>query len=164
MRRRLGWVLVIVAALAAFNQTPSAQIAADAKSSSAQESKTLVGAWFITVTPTLRPAFVSVGTFSSDGTLTNISSPSLGFPPESPGYGVWVKTGKRTSAITFVTVLGDGAGNFAGTDKVRAILTVSSTGDGISGVFRVDVFDPGGMLIVSDTGTVQGTRIKVEPL
>ena len=157
------WFMSVLA-MVAVTQVASAQITANAKGASAQGSKTLVGAWFITVTPTLVPAFVSVGTFSSDGTQTNISSVSLGFPPESPGYGVWEKTGHHTFASTFVTVLSDGAGNFAGTNKVRATLTVSPTGDEIDGIFRVDVFDPGGTLIVFDTGSVQGTRIKVEPL
>ena len=76
--------------------------------------RTLVGAWFVDVTPTLVPPFVSLGTFNSDGTLTSISAPSLGFPPESPGYGVWVRVRAHTFASTFHTLVGDGAGNLGG--------------------------------------------------
>ena len=55
--------------------------------------KTVVGAWFNTVTPTLVAPFVGLGTFSADGGVTNISSVSLGSPLESPGYGQWIMTG-----------------------------------------------------------------------
>jgi hypothetical protein len=41
---------------------------------------------------------------------------------------------------------------------------VGPSGDEFTGVFQVDVFDATGTLIVSDTGSVQGRRITVEPL
>ena len=164
MRRSFSWVFITVAALAAFSQGSSAQPTLDAAGSGFQTPQTIVGAWWVDVTPTFVPPFVSLGTFSGDGTLTNISSVSLSVPPESPGYGVWARTGRRRFASTFFTVVGDGAGNIAGTNKVRATMTVSPDGDHMTGVFQVDVFDPGGTLIVSDTGTVKGHRIKVEAL
>ena len=126
--------------------------------------KTLVGAWFNTVTPTLVEPFVGLGTFSADGGVTNISSVSLGAPLESPGYGQWVKTGPDTYAVTFLTISADAAGHHTLTSKVRANLWVSANGDDFIGDFQVDFFDPGGALLVSDTGIVTGTRIKVEPL
>jgi hypothetical protein len=66
--------------------------------------------------------------------------------------------------VTFVTITGDGAGGFTGSQKVRATLTVGPTGDTVSGPFQVDVFDAAGHPIVSVPGTVTGTRITVEPL
>ena len=57
----------------------SAQPPADASLHSSS-APTLVGAWSIDVTPTLVPAFTSLGTFSADGTLTNISSSIVGLP------------------------------------------------------------------------------------
>lgn len=163
MRSRFPLVLVMIAFLAALRPIAFAQPSADA-SLQGNSAPTLVGAWSIDVTPTLVPAFVSLGTFSADGTLTNISSPSLGFPPESPGYGEWVRVGTHSFAITFHTLMGDGAGNLAGRGKVRATLTVGSGGDKLHGVFQVDVFDTTGGLIVSDTGTVKGRRLRVEAL
>ena len=157
-------VLVAAAALATLSHVSSAHVTAQENLDSGRGPKTLVGAWFVDVTPTLVPPFLSLGTFSRDGTLTNISVPSLGSPPESPGYGVWVKTGDHTFASTFHTVVGDGAGGLGGTQKVRSLVTVGPRGDDFEGVFRVDVFDAGGALIVSDTGTVRGRRITVEPL
>ena len=163
MRNRLPLVFAIVAFLAALHPIASAQPSGNASLQS-QSAPTLVGAWSIDVTPTLAPSFVSLGTFSADGTLTNISSPSLGFPPESPGYGEWVRVGPRSFAITFHTLVGDGAGNLGGKGKVRATLTVGPKGDTLTGVFQVDVFDATGGLIVSDTGSVTGSRLRVEAL
>ena len=137
---------------------------AEAQAARQGSERTLVGAWLSEVTPTLIPAFASLGTFSTDGTLTNISSSSMGFPPESPGYGVWTRAGRNTYRVTFVTLLGDGAGNLAGTAKIRATVAMTAKGDEFKGPFQVDVYNPAGALLVSDTGTVHGRRITVEPL
>jgi hypothetical protein len=100
----------------------------------------------------------------ADGGVINTTSVSLASPLESPGHGQWIQTGPRTFAITFVTLNADSAGTVLWTSKVRATLRLSTSGDEFTGVFRVDVFEPGGSLIVSDTGTVFSTRVKVEPL
>jgi hypothetical protein len=63
-----------------------------------------------------------------------------------------------------VTFNADATGNVVWTSKVRANVTVTDRGDASTGVFQVEVFDPSGALIISDTGTVQSTRISVEPL
>jgi hypothetical protein len=158
-------VLVAAAALAALSQVSPVHVTAQEPLNSGRGPKTLVGAWFVDVTPTLVPPFVSLGIFNRDGTLTNTSSSSLGVPPESPGYGAWVKVGGQRFASTFHTVVGDGAGGLGGTQKVRALVTIGPSGDEFTGVFQVDVFfDAHGTLIVSDTGSVQGRRITVEPL
>ena len=39
-------------------------------------------------------------------------------------------------------------------------MTISPDGDDMTGVFQVDVLNPGGTLIVSDTGTVKGRASK----
>jgi hypothetical protein len=152
---RFPRVLIIAAALVAFGQVMPA---------GADGPKTIVGAWLTNVTPTLQPAFVGLGTFNSDGTLTNTTSAALAFPTETPGHGAWVRTGRHTFAVTFVALIGDAAGSIFATAKVRATLTIGESGDEFTGVFRIDLIDPSGVLIVSDTGTVHGTRIKVEPL
>ena len=126
--------------------------------------KTLVGAWFNTVTPDTLPPFVGLGTFSADGGLTNISSVSLGSANESPGYGQWVKKGPDTYAATFFTIASDDDGHHVLTYKVRASVRLSANGDEFAGDFQVDVFDPDGNVLGSDTGKVAGTRIKVETL
>jgi hypothetical protein len=88
----------------------------------------------------------------------------MGFPPESPGYGEWVRTSRHGYAITFHTLLGDGAGNFVGRGKIRSTITVGPEGDTFTGAFQVDVFDAAGGLLFSDTGTVTASRLRVESL
>jgi hypothetical protein len=163
MRDRVTWVLMIAVVLVAASQSP-VQVLADAERSSDQSPKAIAGAWFTNVTPTLQPAFVSLGTFNRDGGVTNTTSVALAFPTETPGHGQWVRTGRHEFAVTFVALIGDAAGNHAATAKVRATLTLAQSGDEFTGIFQVDLADPAGAPIVSDTGTVQGTRIKVEPL
>ena len=93
MRRGISWGFIAVATLAALSQGSTAQSTLDGASSALQTPQTIVGAWWVDITPTVVPPFVSLGTFSGDGTLTNISSVSLSAPPESPGYGVWTERG-----------------------------------------------------------------------
>jgi hypothetical protein len=150
--------------LTGLNNLSSVPITAGGGNSHDDPPTSLVGAWSSEIDSTLLPNFLSLGTFSSDGTLTNISVPSLAIPTESPGYGVWVRTGRRRFAVTFLTVVSDGAGNLVGTNKVRATLTTSKDGDQFTGPFQVDVFDAAGGLVVTDVGTINGTRIKIEPL
>jgi hypothetical protein len=158
-RLLLAIALVMFAAAAL-----SMQISADVRGGSDAGTKTLAGAWFSTVTPTQVPAFVGLGTFSADGGITNTTSLSLGSPLESPGHGQWVRTGRDRYAVTFFTISADAAGNHILTSKVRANLQLSADGDEFTGVFQVDVLDPNGVLLGSDTGNVRAIRIKVEPL
>lgn len=144
--------------------TPATQADMDSGSHGNGGGKTIVGAWFSTVTPTVIPPFVGLGTFTPDGGLINTTSLSLGAPHESPGHGRWVRTGRRTYDVTFFTVSADAAGNHTLTSKVRARLRLSADGNEFTGVFQVDVFDPNGGLLGSDTGAIKSRRIEVEPL
>ena len=144
--------------------TPATQTAMDLGAHEQRAAKTIVGAWSSTVTPTVIPPFVGLGTFTADGGLINTTSLSLGSPLESPGHGRWIRNGSRTYDVTFFTVSADAAGNHTLTSKVRAKLTLSADGNEFSGVFQVDVFDPNGGLLGSDTGTIRSRRIEVEPL
>jgi hypothetical protein len=135
MGRRLARVLVIVTALLG----ASGQVTSNAKGSPDHEPKTIVGAWLTNVTPTLQPPFVSLGTFNSDGGLSNTTSASLAFPTETPGHGQWVRTGRDTFAITFLALIGDSPGKLAATAKGRATLTLGDSGDEFTGVFQVDL-------------------------
>jgi hypothetical protein len=157
--------LLLTIALALFTTaTPATQAEMDSAAHGNGPAKTIVGAWFSTVTPTVIPPFVGLGTFTADGGLINTTSLSLGTPLESPGHGRWVRTGRRTYDVTFFTISADAAGNHILTSKVRAKLTLSGDGNEFNGVFQVDVFDPNGVPLASDTGTIRSTRIEVEPL
>jgi hypothetical protein len=143
---------------------PTTQVAIDAGGHGNAAAKTIVGAWFSTVTPTLLPPFVGLGSFTADGGVINTTSLSLGSPLESPGHGQWIRTGRDTYDVTFFTVNADVAGTHILTSKVRGKLRLSADANEFTGVFQVDVFDPNGGLLVSDTGTIRSTRIEVEPL
>jgi hypothetical protein len=144
--------------------TPGTQAETGSDAHGNSPAKTIVGAWFSTVTPTLIPPFVGLGTFTADGGLINTTSLSLGAPAESPGHGRWIRTGRRTYDVTFFTLSADAAGNHTVTSKVRAKLRLSADGNQFAGVFQVDIFDPNGGLLGSDTGTIRSKRIVVEPL
>ena len=144
--------------------TPTTQAEMDLGAQGNGAAKTIVGAWFSTVTPTVIPPFVGLGTFTADGGMVNTTSLSLGSPLESPGHGQWVRTGRDTYDVTFFTVTADAAGNHILTSKVRGKLRLSADGNEFTGVFQVDVFDPSGALLGSDTGTIRSRRIEVEPL
>jgi hypothetical protein len=160
---RIGLALTIALALCTA-ALPATQAEMRLKAHGNGPAKTIVGAWFSTVTPTVIPRFVGLGTFTADGGLINTSSLSLGTPLESPGHGRWVRTGRRTYDVTFFTISADAAGNHTVTSKVRAKLTLSADGNEFNGVFQVDVFNPDGGLLGSDTGTIRSRRIEVEPM
>jgi hypothetical protein len=138
--------------------------AAGAKGGDTKGPKTVVGAWLVDVTPVIQPAFVSLTTFTEDGGVIETNSLAIGSPPETPGHGRWHRTGSRDFTMTFWNILGDGSGGFAGTAKIKAAVRVHTNGDAWQGTFEVDVYDPTGTEVFSDSGTVSATRIKVEPL
>lgn len=51
-----------------------------------------------------------------------------------------------------------------GTDKIRPSLTVGPGGDTFSGVFVSEARDASGHVVFSASGTVQGSRLTLEPL
>jgi hypothetical protein len=125
--------------------------------------QTIVGSWFVTVTPNIMPAFVGLITATADGGLIETNALTLASSLESPGHGRWIHTTYGKYAITFVNLEVNPDGSFAGTGKVRAKLTLAPSGDDISGTFDVDILDPNGVVLFSDSGTVSATRIEVEP-
>lgn len=73
---------------------------------------------------------------------------------------MWVGVGGQRSLVRSIPSWATGPG--ASAEHKRSV--VGPSGDEFTGVFQVDVFDATGTLIVSDTGSVQGRRITVEPL
>jgi hypothetical protein len=108
------------------------------------------------------PPFLSLATFTRDGGIVNSNSP--GEHATSTGHGRWLKTGSGEFAVTFIHIHYDASGQFAGTLKVRASLSLDSDGNELSGPFQTDIFDAGGNLFFSFGGTVNATRISLEPL
>jgi hypothetical protein len=131
----------------------------------AKEGRTLTGSWTVDATPapeTGMPHFLSLATATRDGGIVNSNSP--GEHATSSGHGRWIRTRSGEFAITFIHMHYDATGQFAGTLRVRASVTLDGDGNGFSGPFKTDIFDAGGNLLLSFGGTVSATRISVVPL
>ena len=155
MRHTLATLAVIVGIA---TQGPSTLHAKD----STPHDTTLVGSWFVTVTPTVMPAFVGLTTIGADGSVIETNALTLASSLESPGHGRWVRITAHRYALTFVNLEVNPDGSYAGTGKVHATVILTSSGQ-LTGTFEVALLDPNGVLLFSDSGTVSGKRIEVEP-
>jgi hypothetical protein len=106
----------------------------------------------------------------ADGTVIFSDRPSLpgdaGFPVTfiSTAHGVWEATGPDTASATFIEFVTDGEGNFLVivTDSIEVAL--GDDGNSFSGQFSSMSTDPVGAVLYVGEGTVEGTRITVQPL
>jgi hypothetical protein len=128
--------------------------------------KTIVGAWQLQITPEIQPIFTALTTFTADGNVAETNSLALVTPLSSPGHGRWAFAPHENTTfdLTFVNLLTDEQGAFAGTAEVRARVSLTDRRNGLEGTFEVDVRDPAGAVVFSDHGTVHGARIEVQPL
>ena len=131
----------------------------------ANKGDSLVGSWFLDVTPDgpVPAPFKMLMTFTSDGTLTETQNDALA-PPFflTPGHGVWGKVGKRRYALKMVQLAFDSAGGYTGKLTLNATITEGEQDDKISMVMQVKVQDADGNLIFSTGGVAQGTRIRLD--
>jgi len=132
-----------------------------------RQKKAIVGSWFVTLGCGCKVLF----SFNADGIFSEVGQGDIQpvgspIPSATAGYGVWAHNGGRQFAVTFLIIGYDiPTDEFKGTLKVRINLTLNEAGDQLSGTDKADIFDPDGHLVDSfTTGTMQGTRIKVEPL
>ena len=127
-----------------------------------------VGSWLLTV-PGTAPAH-SLATVMADGTLIDSDPPVFpaggGAPVtfHSAGQGVWRQTGPTTAAATFVDVVADAQGNYLGSETISERWTLGADGDSFGGRFSVRAVDPSGKVVSQVGGTVQGTRITLQPM
>jgi hypothetical protein len=128
-----------------------------------------VGAWHL-ATETPFGASQSLFTVNTDGTVVFSDRPVFpgneGFPNTffSAGHGAWEQTGPDTAAATWLFFMTDGEGNFLGviTDSVE--MTLGADGNTWSGPFSSSTADPAGSVLFEGGGTVDATRITVQPL
>ena len=105
--------------------------------------------------------------FTSDGIdLSSVQSEvSLTNPVLTPGHGVWTHLGGRQFAITDMVILYDiQTGEFQGSGKLRALLTLDKPGDRMSGTAKIEIFGPDGSVVVTFSHVIRFARIKVERL
>jgi hypothetical protein len=116
----------------------------------------------VNVTPSLQPPFVGLISFNADGNAIETNALTLASSLESPGHGQWIHVKHRRYALTFVNLEVNPDGSFAGTGTVRSQIQLEPGGDEWSGTFEVDILDPAGNVLFTDSGTVSGTRIAVK--
>ena len=130
-----------------------------------QQSTDLVGAWLVTVPMSSRGRFMSVQTFSADGTTVTQSESAGEDRGASLGCGVWAQAGDRRFVISFATANYDPrTGVTTGYAKAQATLVLDDTGDAWNAEGRFTFFDPDGRrLDQSPLFPVSATRIRLEP-
>lgn len=82
---------------------------------------------------------------------------------ETPGHGVWERTGDAEVSFTYVTLRFDAEGNHVGSRKSRGRFTLNSP-DSFSGETRGMAFDREGATVSTTQRLLQGTRMVVEPI
>jgi len=121
----------------------------------------LVGAWKVEATSLHHSPIQTLMVFSSDGNITGARPPS---PFETPAFGSWVSTGPQTAAYTFLAVFGNDKGDFTGKIKVSGTVHYDAATDSWQGPNQAVFTDASGSTVFTDTGTLSGTRIAIEPL
>ena len=168
--RRVPFLAAILSIAAAAFFVGSTQLRTGAQPGApSAASQGFVGTWRLTFETPLGHS-QSLLTIMADGTLLFSGRPTRpadgGVPVTfvSAGHGAWHPTGPTTAATTWVGFVSDGQGNFlaTATDSVEA--TLSTDGDSWSGAYNATVADPDGNVLFVGGGTVQATRLTVQPL
>jgi hypothetical protein len=130
-----------------------------------KRAQRLEGSWTVTVTPAVPPgvpqppAFIAQGTVARGGALFGSDRNRA----SSKQHGTWEYLGGDEFAWTLTEDFFDVLGNFAGTFKVRARITVIGE-DLFIGVSNGEQRDVAGNLLFNRCGTIRGDRLKIEPL
>jgi hypothetical protein len=168
--RRVPFLATVLSVTAAALVLSSAQLRTGAQPGTpAAAERDFVGAWRLTFDTPVGPS-QSLLTIMADGTLLFSGRPARpadgGVPVTfvSAGHGVWEPTGPSTAAMTWIGFVSDGEGDFlaTATDSVEA--TLEADGNAWRGAYSATVADPSGEVIFVGGGTVEATRITVQPL
>lgn len=132
-----------------------------AKSDEKPHLAKLIGAWNVDASVPAYPHVPALLVFTSDGIVMGARPP---LPFETPAYGNWIATDDETAAFTFMTLTGSEQGPFSAKSKISGTVHYDAATDSWQGPNYLEVYDPSGSIVFSDTGTLSGTRIAVEPL
>jgi hypothetical protein len=97
--------------------------------------------------------------FSTDGSISGSTLDQH----TGASFGVWVKTGYRDSAFTFLSDTYDSSGNYLNTNRIRGTMTVSLDGLSSTGTTLLEILDKTGKVIFTTpaTSTFTGMRLTV---
>jgi hypothetical protein len=162
-----GRMLPIALALMVGTWLGSAAADTGAATPVATAEQEFVGSWQLLTRSPGTPPSPALLTFFADGTLLGSGLPVQPEQPDivfiSTGHGAWNATGIGTANATLVLLVVDTHGNFLGTETDQLRLQLDPDGQTCQGEFRAIVSDPNGQVENTLNGTVQGTRIVVEP-
>lgn len=166
--RRVSVVVMVVAFAAVLVLSATARQSV-AQTATPAADQGFVGAWRVD-SETPFGASRSLITLMADGTVLFSDRPVLpgdaGFPDTfiSAGHGAWEQTGPTTAAATWDQFVSDVEGNLLVTVTNTLEATLGADGISWSGSFSSTSTDPAGNVLYVGTGTVQATRITVQPL
>jgi hypothetical protein len=126
----------------------------------------LTGAWTVTNTGVTDPTviFLAVNTFTSDGGwVGSAQGEGTCCPILTPGFGTWERTGLKTFALTFASILYNNDGSLVATGKGRQSITMTSS-DQFVGKAKFVLTAPDGTIVASGETNLVGKRVRVEPL
>jgi hypothetical protein len=130
-----------------------------------RQAQQLEGSWEMIVTPVPPPGAPPLPTrhlyvsFARGGVYIGFDRSA---PFGSPQHGVWEHRGGNEFAWTFIGDNFDALGNFVGTLKIRARITMTGR-DAFVGVANPQVRDAAGNLVLDACSTFKAERIKAEP-
>lgn len=131
----------------------------------------IIGTWEVLITTDDGFQLKERVTFMADGTDSEgplISTNELDSFACGTAQGVWVRTGVRPYATTHTFYCFNTEttppGEPAGSRRLRDVITLSENGHEFTGRFKYDVFDLEGHRLGGAEGTLQGTRLRVEPI
>jgi hypothetical protein len=141
--------LVALAVVVAFLAFPNGTVAA--------RTKNVVGAWDVSITVVGQnatfPGFLS---FFNDGNLIADELPS---PLETSAHGSWVSTGQNQAVYTASFLIGSTTPNEWIKGTINGSLRYDPHADSWNGPFTINIVDQSGNPVLSDTGTMDATRI-----
>lgn len=153
----------------ASNQTQPelrASVAPDARPETAARGRSaIVGSW----TGVAGDGSRLITTFHSDGTFTSSAQTEVSTNPElgvlTPTHGVWRHLGGRRFGFVLMGHIYDiNSGAYMAYVKVRGVLELDETGNGMTGTDKPEIFLPDGTLLFAvPPGPVQFNRIEFEP-
>jgi hypothetical protein len=167
MRKIAASITVLIATVLSF-----AGVNARLASTPEPEANGFVGTWQVTFIIDDRPVGLALTSFTSDGIIIGANLPATtrgAWRPDevvlqSSSHGAWVASGERTADITFVILLSDIEGNALGTRTIRGTLELDPSGNAWSGTYTATVADTAGEVLRVSRGSVEATRIVVEPM
>jgi len=118
----------------------------------------LQGAWEVAVTFDAGGGEDILASYHRGGTMTLTGPSNL----SSDAHGVWERTGPRTYSTRSVIFAYGPNGTLVGKVRATSEVEVSLDGNSYTGVFRAEVRDLGGNLLLVNTGTETGTRITLD--